>query len=300
MKNNIISLVIPVYNEEGNLKELFSRIFTVMEGLSRPYELILVNDGSKDSSLPIMLKERQEHPSTLRVIDFNGNFGQHTAILAGFRSSRGEYVITLDADLQNPPEEIPKIISLLDSGHDVVGTIRQKRKDSFFRRYASRMVNKLMNKVTGFSLHDYGCMLRGYRREIVDIINECGEVSTFIPALAQKFAVNPVEVEVSHSARKEGESKYSLFRLIRLQFDLMTAFSIFPLQMITILGGIITALGIILGIAGFFGHALNTVLAGLVITCTGITGEYVGRIYQEVRKRPRYVIRKIYEEDNNE
>ena len=294
----MISIVIPVYNEEGNLHELLTRLFCVMEELSQPYELILVNDGSNDASLPIMLKERQIHPTVLRIIDFNGNFGQHTAILAGFRASRGENVVTLDADLQNPPEEIPKIISLLEKGHDVVGTIRLKRKDTLFRRYASRLVNHIMNKVTGFSLHDYGCMLRGYSRNIINIINECGEVSTFIPALAQKFAVNPVEVEVSHSARNDGASKYSLFRLIRLQFDLMTAFSLFPLQMITILGGIIIALGVILGVAGFFGHALNTVLAGLAITCTGITGEYTGRIYQEVRKRPRYVIRKIYEEEN--
>ena len=207
LKNDMISIVIPVYNEAENLPELFRRLFTVMENLSRPYEVILINDGSRDSSLPIMLQERKTHPDTLRVIDFNGNFGQHTAILAGFSISRGEYVITLDADLQNPPEEIPRIVAELDSGHDAVGTIRQKRRDSFFRRYASRAVNRIMNSVTGFTLHDYGCMLRGYNRTIIDIINECGEVSTFIPALAQKFAVNPTELEVSHEARTKGESK---------------------------------------------------------------------------------------------
>ncbi len=300
--NNMISIVIPVYNEEDNLPELFRRLFSVMENLKRPYEVILINDGSKDSSLPLMLQERKNHPS-LRIIDFNGNFGQHTAIIAGFKSSRGNQIITLDADLQNPPEEIPRIISLLDSGHDVVGTIRQKRKDSFFRRYASRLVNKIMNSVTGFSLHDYGCMLRGYSRGIIDIINECGEVSTFIPALAQKFAVNPVEIEVSHSARTKGESKYSLFKLIRLQFDLMTAFSLFPLQMITILGMMIFGAGIVLSLLGIwggremFGYAVNFLLSGITVTCTGTTGEYIGRIYQEVRKRPRYVIRKIYEGD---
>ena len=297
MDNNIISIVIPVYNEADNLPELFRRLFPVMENLSCPYELILINDGSKDSSLPIMLEERKNHPA-LRVIDFNGNFGQHTAILAGFKAARGSYVITLDADLQNPPEEIPRLVAELDSGHDVVGTVRQKRKDSFFRRYASRIVNRIMNGVTGFSIHDYGCMLRGYSRDIINIINDCGEVSTFIPALAQKFAVNPAEIEVSHEARTKGESKYSLFRLIRLQFDLMTAFSLFPLQMITILGMIIFMAGVILGAFGIFGHAVNFLLAGITVTCTGITGEYTGRIYQEVRKRPRYVIRKIYEGDN--
>lgn len=270
-----------------------------MENLNRQYEIILVNDGSRDSSLPLMLQEQKNNPNgrNLRVIDFNGNFGQHTAILAGFKASKGNHIITLDADLQNPPEEIPKLLSLLENGHDVVGTVRKNRKDSFFRRYASKLVNKLMNKVTGFTLHDYGCMLRGYSRGIVDIINECGEVSTFIPALAQKFAVNPVEIEVSHSQREKGESKYSLFRLIRLQFDLMTAFSLFPLQMITILGALIFGTGIILALFGIFGRAVDFVLAGIVVTCTGITSEYTGRIYQEVRKRPRYIIRKIYEED---
>ena len=292
LNDNMISIVVPVYNEEENLPELLRRLFSVMEELKRPFEIILVNDGSKDSSLPIMLMSRKDHPDTLRVIDFNGNFGQHTAILAGFKSSRGDFVITLDADLQNPPEEIPKLISLLDEGHDVVGTVRQKRKDSFFRRYASKFVNKLMNKVTGFSIHDYGCMLRGYSRGIVDIINECGEVSTFIPALAQKFAVNPIEIEVSHSAREKGESKYSLFRLIRLQFDLMTAFSLFPLQMITILGAVIFA-------AGILSLSLNLILSGMIMASIGVTGEYIGRIYQEVRKRPRYVIRKIYEGEKN-
>ncbi|MBQ6113217.1 MAG: glycosyltransferase [Synergistaceae bacterium] len=292
LNDNMISIVVPVYNEEENLPELLRRLFSVMEELKRPFEIILVNDGSKDSSLPIMLMSRKDHPDTLRVIDFNGNFGQHTAILAGFKSARGDFVITLDADLQNPPEEIPKLISLLDEGHDVVGTVRQKRKDSFFRRYASKFVNKLMNKVTGFSIHDYGCMLRGYSRGIVDIINECGEVSTFIPALAQKFAVNPIEIEVSHSAREKGESKYSLFRLIRLQFDLMTAFSIFPLQMITILGAVIFA-------AGILSLSLNLILSGMIMASIGVTGEYIGRIYQEVRKRPRYVIRKIYEGEKN-
>ncbi|MBR0257478.1 MAG: glycosyltransferase [Synergistaceae bacterium] len=297
MNANLISVVIPVWNEQDSLPELFRRLFSVMQSLNRPYEVILINDGSKDSSLPIMLQERKNHPDTLRIIDFNGNFGQHTAIMAGFKASRGELVITMDADLQNPPEEIPRIISEYESGHDVIGTIRQKRKDSFFRRYASRLINRIMNSVTGFSLHDYGCMLRGYSRGIVDIINECGEVSTFIPALAQKFAANPIEIEVSHSARAGGESKYSLFRLIRLQFDLMTAFSLFPLQMVTILGMLIFGAGVILAVCGIFGHAVNTLLAGIIITCTGITGEYTGRIYQEVRKRPRYVIRKIYEGD---
>ena len=295
MQDKLISIVIPVFNEAENLSALFERLFKVLSGIKYKSEIIFVNDGSKDLSLPILLKEYQKHPDIIRIIDFNGNFGQHTAIMAGFKESKGNLIITMDADLQNPPEEIPRIISEFESGHDVIGTVRMNRKDTFFRRYASKIVNKIMNKVTGFSLRDYGCMLRGYSREIIDIINECNEVSTFIPALAQKFASNPIEIEVSHNAREKGVSKYNVFRLIRLQFDLMTAFSLFPLQLITILGMFIFITGLILSCFALSGESLNVILTGIIVSCLGITGEYTGRIYQEVRKRPRYVIRKIYE-----
>lgn len=295
MQDKLISIVIPVFNEAENLSALFERLFNVLSGIKYKSEIIFVNDGSKDLSLPILLKEYQKHPDIIRIIDFNGNFGQHTAIMAGFKESKGNLIITMDADLQNPPEEIPRIISEFESGHDVIGTVRMNRKDTFFRRYASKIVNKIMNKVTGFSLRDYGCMLRGYSREIIDIINECNEVSTFIPALAQKFASNPIEIEVSHNAREKGVSKYNVFRLIRLQFDLMTAFSLFPLQLITILGMFIFVTGLILSCFALSGESLNVILTGIIVSCLGITGEYTGRIYQEVRKRPRYVIRKIYE-----
>lgn len=295
MQDKLISIVIPVFNEAENLSALFERLFNVLSGIKYKSEIIFVNDGSKDLSLPILLKEYQKHPDIIRIIDFNGNFGQHTAIMAGFKESKGNLIITMDADLQNPPEEIPRIISEFESGHDVIGTVRMNRKDTFFRRYASKIVNKIMNKVTGFSLRDYGCMLRGYSREIIDIINECNEVSTFIPALAQKFASNPIEIEVSHNAREKGVSKYNVFRLIRLQFDLMTAFSLFPLQLITILGMFIFITGLILSCFALSGESLNVILTGIIVSCLGITGEYTGRIYQEVRKRPRYVIRKIYE-----
>ena len=295
MQDKLISIVIPVFNEAENLSALFERLFKVLSGIKYKSEIIFVNDGSKDLSLPILLKEYQKHPDIIRIIDFNGNFGQHTAIMAGFKESKGNLIITMDADLQNPPEEIPRIISEFESGHDVIGTVRMNRKDTFFRRYASKIVNKIMNKVTGFSLRDYGCMLRGYSREIIDIINECNEVSTFIPALAQKFASNPIEIEVSHNAREKGVSKYNVFRLIRLQFDLMTAFSLFPLQLITILGMFIFITGLIFSCFALSGESLNVILTGIIVSCLGITGEYTGRIYQEVRKRPRYVIRKIYE-----
>lgn len=293
--HKLISIVIPVYNEEQNIPFLSERLFPVLDSLNRQYEVIFVNDGSKDSSLALLLNERKARPEVVRIIDFNANFGQHTAIMAGFHHANGSMVITLDADLQNPPEEIPNVIACMDQGHDVVGTIRRKRKDTFFRRTASRLVNKLMNKITGFSLKDYGCMLRGYRRDIVDIINEASEASTFLPALAQKFAGNPIEIEVSHSQRKAGESKYSLFKLIRLYFDLMTAFSNIPLQFITLTGMIIFVGGAVPCVFGKFSEGLMCFLSGYTVMCVGVVGEYIGRMYQEVRKRPRYIIRKIYE-----
>ena len=295
----MISIVIPVFNEEQNIHALAARLFPVLDNLKRQYEVIFINDGSKDSSLPLLLKEYKARPEVVRVIDFNANFGQHTAIMAGFKESRGSMVITLDADLQNPPEEIPRVIASIDEGHDVVGTIRLKRKDNIFRRTASSLVKKVMNKLTGFALKDYGCMLRGYRRDIVDIINAAGEASTFLPALAWKFAGNPVEIEVSHSERAAGESNYSVFRLIRLYFDLMTAFSNVPLQLITISGMITFGLGLIPCLFGKFSEGLMFFLAGYTVSCVGVVGEYIGRMYHEVRKRPRYVIRKIYEGSTN-
>ena len=297
LNDELISVVIPVYNEEENLPELFRRLMTVLKNLNRQFEIIFINDGSKDLSLALLLKEYNQAPDVIRVVDLNGNFGQHMAVMAGLKLAKGSFIVTLDADLQNPPEEIPNIISELENGHDVVGTIRQKRKDTLFRRLASKLVNKMMNRITGFSIHDYGCMLRGYDKSIVKIINEAQEISTFIPALAQKFAVNPIEIKVSHSERKKGTSKYSLSRLIRLQFDLMTAFSILPLQLMAPVGLLIFCAGVLMIPTEIF-CKWNFIFGGLIISCLGVIGEYVGRIYQEVRHRPRYVIKKFYEGEN--
>ncbi|MDR1741307.1 MAG: glycosyltransferase [Synergistaceae bacterium] len=322
--NNKVSVVIPAYNEEETLGVLFGRLFPVLDSLGRPYEVIFVNDGSRDASLAMLLAEKarraglgqpqgasqpQEGDNSFKILDLGGNFGQHMAIMAGFQHATGDAVVTLDADLQNPPEEIPRIVKLIDEGHDVVGTIRVDRRDSLFRKVASRAVNRITNRITGLALHDYGCMLRGYRRDIIDIINEAGEAATFIPALAQKFASNPTEIAVAHSERGGGTSKYGLLRLIRLNFDLMTGFSLAPLQAVTMAGLLISALSFLFAafmlvrrlLVGPEAEGVFTLLAllflltGVTILCVGIEGEYVGRIYQEVRKRPRYVVRKVYE-----
>ena len=300
-----LSVIIPVYNEEESLVQLFERLFPVMAGLSLPFELVFVNDGSRDNSLNILLGFHNEHPDNVIIIDFNGNFGQHSAIMAGFEASTGDAVITIDADLQNPPEEIPRIVEQIQSGHDVVGTVRTKRHDPIFRKFASKIVNKITNKITGLRINDYGCMLRGYRRDIVDIMKRTEETSTFIPALAQKFAANPVEISVLHNERELGVSKYSIFRLIRLNFDLMTSFSLVPLQVVTMLGMLVSVMSFLFGIylsvrriligpeaeGVFMLLTLNFFLMGITMSCVGIAGEYIGRIYQEVRKRPRYIIR---------
>jgi undecaprenyl-phosphate 4-deoxy-4-formamido-L-arabinose transferase len=303
-----LSIVVPVYNEEGNLENLFSRLYPVMQGTGRSFEIIFTDDGSRDRSLEI-LKMLVKRAPEVRVVEFNGNFGQHMAIMAAFEVSRGEIVITLDADLQNPPEEIPKLVAEVESGHDVVGSIRQNRQDTFFRKTASLMVNIATRKMTGMKMSDYGCMLRAYHRNVIDNINRCQEASTFIPALAQTFAASPSEVEVAHSERTEGESKYSLYKLIRLNFDLMTGFSVVPLQLFALMG-ILTSLfsvafaifllvrRFIVGaeVEGVFTlFAILFFFLGITIFGIGIVGEYIGRIYQEVRRRPRYVVRKVHE-----
>ncbi|MFA7628869.1 MAG: glycosyltransferase [Candidatus Dojkabacteria bacterium] len=313
MENKInieISIVIPAYNEEESLQTLFDALYPVMKNMNRSFEIVFVNDGSKDRTLDILCGFCKEY-SEVRVIDLNGNFGQHMAIMAGFDNVRGSKIITLDADLQNPPEEIPKLIAEMDKGHDVVGTYRVGRKDPAFRKIASKIINKLTNKIAKLNITDYGCMLRGYDRRIIEIINESKESTTFIPALGQKFAVNPIEIPVAHRERGMGTSKYGFFQLIRLNFDLMTSFSLFPLQMVTVVGMTISLLSLILVcylflrrlIIGPEAEGLFTLMAiqffliGLTLFSLGIVGEYMGRIYREVSRRPRYAIRKVFEHD---
>ena len=305
-----ISIVIPVFNEADNLNALSSRLITVLDGIGRPYEIIFTNDGSRDDSFAILKELHQRNPREIRIIDFNANFGQHMAIMAAFERVRGEIVITLDADLQNPPEEIPKLVNAIEAGHDVVGGYRKQRQDNMFRRYASRIINVVRERTTHIRMRDQGCMLRAYRRNIVEAIVASGESSTFIPALALSYARNPAEVEVEHAARAAGDSKYRLYDLIRLNFDLMTGFSLVPLQVFTLFGIVVSALSGLLvfylmlrrlligpevqGVFTLFG--ILYFLLGVAIFGLGIAGEYIGRIYLEVRHRPRFVIREVIED----
>jgi undecaprenyl-phosphate 4-deoxy-4-formamido-L-arabinose transferase len=302
-----ISVVIPVYNEEAGLANLFARLYPAMDGLGLPYEVIFVNDGSRDNSVAILAEQYRKRPDVTRVVLFNGNYGQHMAILAGFEQTHGQIVITLDADLQNPPEEIHKLIAKMREGYDYVGSIRRKRQDSAWRTVASKAMNRVRERITNIHITDQGNMLRAYGRNVIDLVNQCGEVNTFVPALAYKFARKPTEIVVEHEERAAGESKYSLYSLIRLNFDLMTGFSLVPLQMFSLLGMTMSLLSALLVVVLIFRRfllgaeaegvftlfAIAFFFMGVILFGIGLVGEYVGRIYQQVRARPRYVVATI-------
>ncbi len=302
-----LSVVIPVYNEEAGLEELFERLYPALDDLGITYEVLFIDDGSRDNSAAMLRDQYQKRPDVSRVILLQSNFGQHAAIMAGFSRTRGERIVTLDADLQNPPEEIGRLLEAMDAGHDYVGTIRRRRRDALWRKWASRLMNRMRERMTHIQMTDQGCMLRAYSREIVDAINSTSEINTFIPALAYLYAAHPTEVVVEHNERHAGESKYSLLRLIRLNFDLVTGFSVAPLQIFSFVGVIIAAGSLALfvwlmidrivhgpDVGGVFTlFAIAFFFIGVLLVGIGILGEYVGRIYQEVQQRPRFVIRAV-------
>ena len=305
----VLSVVIPVYNEEEGLPALFGRLFPALDALALSYEVLFVNDGSTDRSAGLLAEQQRSRPDVTRVVLFNGNYGQHMAVLAGFEHSRGDMIVTLDADLQNPPEEIGRLVEKMREGYDYVGTIRRQRQDDLWRRMASRWMNRLRESITKVRMTDQGCMLRAYSRNIIDTVNQCHEVNTYIPALAYTFASRPVEIEVEHEERAAGTSKYSLYKLIRLNFDLVTGFSTQPLQWFSFIGiGLSIASGAFVlflivrrlvvgpeaeGVFTLFGIAFF--LIGVILFGIGLLGEYIGRIYEQVRRRPRYIVQAVLE-----
>jgi undecaprenyl-phosphate 4-deoxy-4-formamido-L-arabinose transferase len=300
-----VSVLVPVLNEEESLPELQRRLQDTLNGIGKPYEIIYINDGSTDRT-EVLLERFHADDKRVKVVEFNRNYGQHMALFSGFEYAKGEIIITIDADLQNPPEEIPRLFKEAEEGYEVVATYRKQRKDSLFRKLPSYIVNKITAKLVGVKLKDYGCMLRAYRRNIVDYMNMCPESSSFIPALANTFAKRITEIEVGHAERKTGTTKYSLFKLLRLNFDLMTNFSLYPIQFISMLGVVIAFLGLVFAlflfarrlIIGPEGEGVFTLFGilfffiGIQIFALGIIGEYIGRIFQEVRRRPRFIVRK--------
>jgi undecaprenyl-phosphate 4-deoxy-4-formamido-L-arabinose transferase len=306
-----LSIVIPVYNEELTLPALFARLYPALDALKITYECVFINDGSRDRSVALLRQQFNRRPLHTRVVLFHANFGQHSAIMAGFHYARGDYVVTLDADLQNPPEEIGKLVEKLVEGYDYVGTIRQQRQDTLWRRSFSKAINKLREWITPVRITDQGCMMRGYARSVVVALNHTREVNTFIPALASLYAMRPVEVPISHEERHAGQSKYSMYSLIRLNFDLITGFSVVPLQLFSMVGMAVASLSALLvvylfvrrlivgpeaeGLFTLFGVVFF--LIGLALFGIGLLGEYVGRIYAQVRERPRYIVEAVLEAD---
>jgi undecaprenyl-phosphate 4-deoxy-4-formamido-L-arabinose transferase len=307
-----LSIVIPVYNEEAVLPTLFKRLYASLDALQMSYEIVFVNDGSRDRSVALLREQFGRRPRETRVVLFHANFGQHSAIMAGFSYARGEYVITLDADLQNPPEEIGKLVGKLREGYDYVGTIRQQRQDVLWRRMFSRAINKLRERITPVRITDQGCMMRGYARTVVNALNHTREINTFIPALAALYAMRPIEVPIAHEERHAGQSKYSMYSLIRLNFDLITGFSVVPLQLFSMVGMAVATLSALLvvylairrlivgpeaeGVFTLFGVVFF--LIGIALFGIGLLGEYVGRIYAQVRERPRYIVEAVLEENS--
>lgn len=316
MADNVqVSIVVPVYNEEQNLRMLLDRLMPVMQGLGKSFEIIFIDDGSRDNSLAI-LNEFTENEQ-VKIVELTRNYGQHAAIMAGFSTCGGDIIITMDADLQNPPEEIPNLIKVMEEGnYDVVGTIRRGRQDSFFRILPSRIINIVARKITGVGMHDWGCMLRAYRRTVVERMIQCHEHSTFIPALATVFGKRVTEIEVSHEERFGGKSNYPLRKLVDLQFDLVASFSDFPIKLIMYGGIFLSFLGVCFGVVlaiarlaygaawaaeGVFSlFAILFVFVGLQFFALGVLGEYIGRIYLEVRKRPEYVIENVHSRKGKE
>jgi undecaprenyl-phosphate 4-deoxy-4-formamido-L-arabinose transferase len=312
--SDLISIVVPIYNESANLTALWSRLEQVMTHLAtlgHQCELVLVDDGSTDTSLT-MMRDMAELDSRVRVVELARNFGQHSALLAGFRNCRGEIVVTLDADLQNPPEEIPRLVEAIEAGNDVVGGWREERHDSGYRRIASRLHNRLTSAIVGVPMHDYGCMLRAYRRHIVETVVACDEKAAFVPALANSFAKRVAEIPVAHAERAGGESKYGLFKLAHLSLNLVTGFSSLPIQILSLTGVGISILATLMGTfliahrviygpqeegALWILFAAAFFFFGLVFLAIGLLGEYIERIYLEVRRRPTYIVRALHGED---
>ena len=311
-----LSVIIPVYNEEAALPALFARLYPALDKLALPYEVIFVNDGSRDRSAAVLNSQFEARPDVTRVVLLAGNYGQHMAILAGFEKSRGAKVVTLDADLQNPPEEVGALVAKMNEGFDYVGTIRLDRQDSIFRTLPSRLLNRIRERTTRIKMTDQGCMLRGYSRGIINAINNCSEVNTYVPALAYTFAQRPTEIEVAHEERSAGDSKYSLYKLMRLNFDIMTGYSLLPLQLFSLLGIMVSIVSmfVYLFVIGYrLMHAdtatqaiqafwdrdiLQFFLTGIVLFGLGLLGEYVGRIYEQVRGRPRYLVQAVLQKDS--
>ena len=299
----MISIVIPVFNEEKNLEVLNKRLSIVCKTFDTNFEIIYIDDGSSDKSLDI-IKKFCDRSEFIHFISFYRNFGQHAAVMAGFEHARGDIIMTLDADLQNPPEEIPKLIDKMKEGYDIVAGRRINRKDKLLRKLPSFFMNKIISLLIGVRLHDFGCMMRAYKKSIIENLLQYGEKSVYIPAFSSWLSKNVAEVSIKHDPRLGGKTKYSLFMLLRQVFDLITAYTLIPIQIIGLTGIVLFFAGVFLFLyLMYFRLFLGTpsdltsfiailiFFSGTILFSLGIISEYLVRLYKEVRKMPLYILK---------
>ena len=307
-----VSIVIPVYEEEESLPHLYKSIKDVMDKLKRKYEIVFVDDGSRDGTLKVLESYQKKDP-TVVVVSFRRNFGQTAAMAAGFEYAQGDIIVTMDADLQNDPNDIPKLLEKI-KGHDVVSGWRKKRQDKFLsRRLPSMLANGLISKVTGVHLHDYGCTLKAYRKEVIKSVRLYGEMHRFIPAIASWVGASITEVETNHHPRKFGKSKYGISRTIRVVLDLITvkflqSFSTRPIHAFGPGGLLLGLIGFIIALYLSFekivlGQSIGgrpllflsvlLMILGVQLVIMGLLGEMLARIYHESQGKPIYTVKKV-------
>ncbi|MEW6456111.1 MAG: glycosyltransferase family 2 protein [Acidobacteriota bacterium] len=317
MEATYVSVVVPVFNEENNLEILHRELSEALKNLDKKYEIIFVDDGSVDNSFQV-LKKIKESDKSVKIIKLRRNFGQTSALSAGFDHSKGEIIISVDADLQNVPSDIPSLISKLEEGYDIVNGWRWKRKDRFLtRKIPSAVANWLISFITGIKLHDYGCTLKAYRKEVLKNVRLYGEMHRFIPAVASWMGIKVAEVKVNHRQRKYGKSKYGISRTIRVILDLITvkfliSYSTRPLQIFGLFGFISFFVGFILGLYLSYEKiilreaiggrpllllAVLLMFLGAQFITLGLLAEMLSRTYHEAVEKKIYVIKEILDED---
>jgi glycosyltransferase involved in cell wall biosynthesis len=310
-------VVVPLYNEEDNIRLLHEKLKGALDPLGQEYEILFVDDGSTDKTLSL-LEEIQSHDNNVIVLSLRRNFGQTAAFAAGFDFAQGDVVVTMDGDLQNDPSDIPKLLALMKD-NDLVSGWRKKRKDPFFtRRLPSIMANWLISKVTGVQLHDYGCSLKAYRRDVIKNLKLYGEMHRFIPAVASWYGVRVAEVETVHYPRLYGKSKYGISRTLKVVLDLITvkflqSFSTKPIQFFGPVGVFSGFLGFLMlfylsADKIFFRHDIGgrpllllgalLIIVGIQLIGMGLLGEMLVRVYHESQRKPIYVIKKILGPEN--
>ena len=303
-----ISIVVPVFNEVDLIEELLSRIKKVCGELRRTYEIVIVDDGSTDGSYE-KLKKIQANDNSLRIVKFTRNFGQQAAVLAGFRISKGDIIVQLDSDLQNPPEEIPKLLSAMSENIDLVTTTHRKRLDSALRVMGSRCLLKIGQMLFGDAVKLNLSSFRALRRSVVKKIEVCKDRSRYMAVLMSWMGLPTAEIEVEHHERKKGNTKYSILNLLILSWDLVTGYSSFPLRTVTYMGMFGALLGFLMMAFLLFQRIVNGILiegfvvllavfaffAGVQLLSIGFLGEYLGRVHHQIQERPDYIVEKVIE-----